>query len=560
MRRIPLSSLRYPQTDPQSWNIIIWRNYPRQYRYGFQSAPIPRGSNCYICHAHALTGLTGLPEAGHLIAAPYIRAQRLDTPAGSGSLDRHDNDADAGVDVKWNPSATGAVDLTVNPDFSQIESDIAQITVNQRFAVFYPEKRPFFLEGFDLFDTPLQVAYTRTINAPRAGVRATGKIGGSAYTLLVTQDRGGGVTIIPGPLGNDLAPTDFRSYAAIGRLRHDVGSSFVGAVFTDREIRGGGHNRVIGPDFQWRRNESDALTGQLLVSQTADPDRPDVSPAWQGRSSTSHAFSLQWNHFVTKNDGFLRVRDLGDDFRADLGFIPQVGYREGTGEAGYHWWPEDRFLNYARVSGGGTYQTHDDRMIYADPYLGANFIGRKNLQSFATLHLNERIRVRDQVLSQTHLFWFAQIDPSRRLPRISGSIDVGEAISFSQARVGRGVTLTFGSTVRPDPRLELSVNASRQWLNVDGGRLFTAQVERLKAVYSFSSKSIVRVIGQYIGNSFPGDQHDGSFSGSVLYSYKLNWQTVLYAGYGDDRELTVNNDLVKLDRSFFFKVSYALQR
>jgi len=122
------------------------------------------------------------------------------------------------------------------------------------------------------------------------------------------------------------------------------------------------------------------------------------------------------------------------------------------------------------------------------------------------------------------------------------------------------VTLTFGSTVRPDPRLELSVNASRQWLNVDGGRLFTAQVERLKAVYSFSSKSIVRVIGQYIGNSFPGDQHDGSFSGSVLYSYKLNWQTVLYAGYGDDRELTVNNDLVKLDRSFFFKVSYALQR
>ena len=377
----------------------------------------------------------------------------------------------------------------------------------------------------------------------------------------MTQDRGGGLTIIPGPLGNDFAPTDFRSYDAIGRLRHDLGSSFVGAVFTDREIRGGGHNRVIGPDFQWRRNDSDALTGQLLVSQTEDPNRPDLSSAWQGRSSTAHAFSMRWNHFVTKNDGFFRVSDIGNDFRADLGFITQVGYREAAGETGYHWWPEDRFLSYFRLDTGGQYQMdRDNHLIDSDPRIGFNCVGKKNLQSFGDLHVNERIRVGDKMLSQTHLSVYAQIDPSRRLPRISGSFDVGEAISFSRARVGHGATLTFGSTVRPDPRLELSLNASRQWLNVDGGRLFTAQVERVKAIYSFTSKSIVRAIGQYVGNSFPGDQHDGSFTGSVLYSYKLNWQTVLYAGYGDDRVLTNNNELVKLDRSFFFKVSYALQR
>src|SRR5436853_597095 len=101
--------------------------------------------------------------------------------------------------------STGAVDLTLNPDFSQVDADTPQITVNQRFAVFFPEKRPFFLEGFDLFDTPIQVAYTRTITAPRWGLRSTGKFGNTAYTALVTDDHGGGLTVIPSPLGSVFA-------------------------------------------------------------------------------------------------------------------------------------------------------------------------------------------------------------------------------------------------------------------------------------------------------------------------------------------------------------------
>jgi len=102
--RIPFSSLRYPRTDPQTWNIIIWRNYPREFRYAFQSAPLPRGSNCYVCHTHALTGLTNLPESGHLVAAPYVTSQRIETPSdGLGSsLDHNESKTETGVDVKWN--------------------------------------------------------------------------------------------------------------------------------------------------------------------------------------------------------------------------------------------------------------------------------------------------------------------------------------------------------------------------------------------------------------------------------------------------------------------------
>src|SRR6185295_4237032 len=135
---------------------------------------------------------------------------------------------------------------------SQIESDVTQIATNERFALFYPEKRPFFLEGIELFNTPYRAVYTRTITSPRWGLRATGKLGNTAYTALVAKDRGGGSVIIPGPSSSDFADQEYTSIVGIARVRHDMGQSFVSALLTDREVSGGGYNRVFGPDFQWR--------------------------------------------------------------------------------------------------------------------------------------------------------------------------------------------------------------------------------------------------------------------------------------------------------------------
>ena len=142
--------------------------------------------------------------------------------------------------MKWTPSATTALDATVNPDFSQIESDVAQIGVNERFALAYPEKRPFFLEGVDLFSTPVQAVYTRSVTSPRWGARGTGKLGATSWTALVAEDRGGGSVILPGPDGSGLADQDFRSLDFVGRLRHDLGRSFVSFLGADKELEGGG--------------------------------------------------------------------------------------------------------------------------------------------------------------------------------------------------------------------------------------------------------------------------------------------------------------------------------
>ncbi len=551
--RIPFSSLRYPHSDPQTWNILVWRNYPREFRYAIYSAPLPRGSNCLLCHAHPIVGLTHLPEAGHVVATPYVTVQRNDVPTDPGSpLQRGDTDADAGLDLKWNASAMGAVDMTVNPDFSQVESDVAQLTVNRRFAVFFPEKRPFFLEGFDLFDTPLRVAYTRTVHSPRWGIRGTGKIGGTAYTLLVSQDRGGGLTIIPGPLGNDFALQDSRAHSTIARARHDLGGSFVGAVLTDRRLRGGGHNRVLGPDFQWRPNQSDAVTAQLLMSDTDDP-----LAAWK---SQSHAFTANWARLVSRYDSTIELRDVGRGFRADLGFIPQVGYRHARVEFGLRLFPEGRLFSFARPALSVEYQTdRDGRTIFRAVEPRVLLLGAKNLQAGLNLSPHEQVRVGSKLLEQSDYDWNIQFDPSRRFTRIAFSGRGGQFINYADAQVGRGLRLELAATVRPIDRLTVDGNLSREILDEHGIRAYTALIERLKTTYSFSNNSIVRLIGQYVTTKYPSEKN-GDFNGSILYSYRLNWQTVLYAGYGDDRVLLPDGRLARFQRSFFTKISYAIQR
>src|SRR5262249_34798097 len=154
--------------------------------------------NCFICHCSPLTGLEGLPEGGHLIVAPYLSAKEEGVPRGDPGtpLVNKPVRVTGGGDIKWTPNENTPVDAAINPDFSQVESDVAKISANERFALFYPEKRPFFLEGIELFSTPIQAVYTRSITSPRWGARVTGKLGSTGYTALVAEDRGGGSVIL----------------------------------------------------------------------------------------------------------------------------------------------------------------------------------------------------------------------------------------------------------------------------------------------------------------------------------------------------------------------------
>jgi hypothetical protein len=129
---------------------------------------------------------------------------------------------------------------------------------------------------------------------------------------------------------------------AVGRVRHEFGSSFASLLVAGREVAGGGYNRVIGPDFQWRPTPQDTLRGQLLVSASETPNRPELAAEWDGRVLSGYAADPQASHSNAVFDVYGEYKDFGKEFRADDGFVPQVGYREGYFETGYTLTEENR--------------------------------------------------------------------------------------------------------------------------------------------------------------------------------------------------------------------------
>ncbi len=572
---IPLSSLRYPESDPQSWAFILYRNYPRDFRYQIFDVQLPRGSNCFICHAGTLENVAGLPRGGHLVAAPYAAGTNTKTYPGSdaynGTGDNEVTKGKFGMDLKWAPNADTIVDATANPDFSQIESDVAQISANERFALFYPEKRPFFLEGVDLLQTPIQAVYTRTITSPLWGVRVTGKAGaGTAYTALVTQDRGGGAVILPGPVFSDTAPQDFRSIVALARVRQDLGLSFAGFLGTARVVEGGGYNAVAGPDFQWRPSDADTVTGQYLYSVSRERDRPDIRQEWNGQRLSGAGWLASWSHSTRHWDWLLQHQDLSNSFRADDGFVPQVGYRDEHWDSGYTLYPTGFFSRLRPLFAGNYTTDRGESLLYYRYTVGSGFQGKGNMRGEVDFN-SEAVVIDGVKLAFSRFVGFVTASPSALFSSLEIDADYGQQADVENVRVGTGGTLTAIAQVRPGDHLTLNLRLQQRWIDEAlgdlRGRLFTARVARLRAVYVFNPRMLVRFIGQCVETTRDPALYvhsvtakDGNFAGSLLFSYKLNWQTVLFVGYGDTRALQENGDLVRADRQFFFKASYAFQR
>ncbi|HEX6097505.1 MAG TPA: DUF5916 domain-containing protein [Thermoanaerobaculia bacterium] len=577
--RIPFSSLRYDGASPEQWGLMLYRNYPRDRRYQMFTNKLPRDVNCFVCNWGKVTGLRDLPTGDHMVLAPYVTANQLGEPRSN--LDpefvNHPVGAEGGLDFKWNPTADMTVDATVNPDFSQIESDVAVISTNERFAIFIAEKRPFFLEGVELFSTPIQAVYTRTITSPRWGARTTGKAGAYAYTMLVTQDRGGGDVILPSAEGSSFVEQDFSSLAAIGRVRRDLGNrSFISFLGTTREAEDGAYNRLFGPDFQWRIGDNNTITGQFLYSSTQEPDRNDPLHPWNGEKLAGRAAQVWYQYSTATRDLYVQASDYDKEFRADNGFVPQVGWRGSFAEGGYTWRPKGFFSRIRAFSFGEYQQKQDGGLLYRLVSAGVGADGK--FRSFTRIRLaHDTLSNEGRIFSRDRVYYQLQFAVNRVLTFVSMDGWVGEEVDFSNNRLGRGANMNANLSLRGGEHLQVGLTSGIRWLNIAGDRLFTAQTERIKATYTFNPRMFVRAIVQnertnndrilYGDDPDPEKtdddvaQHRGRLSGQLLFAYKLNWQTVFYVGYGDLRGVTADQgDFVASSRQFFAKLSYAFQR
>ncbi len=295
---VPINQLRFPAgKESLTFGFDAMRSWPRSVRHRMVSRYWDYDDSCIMCQFAQVSGFQGLDPGYNVEINPTLTSTRTDRREDfpDGNLESGDVDVDPGLTGRWGITPNLTFTGTVNPDFSQVEADVAQLEVNERFALFFPEKRPFFLEGVDYFETPMRAVFTRTVADPVWGTKLTGKIAEGALGVFLTQDRINNL-IIPSNQFSEMESVDQDVTGAVLRYRRDIGrSSTIGVLYTGREATDY-HNRVAGVDGVIQLASSDTLEFQYLYSDTLYPEevaeRQNQSPDAFG----GNGFTVGYRH------------------------------------------------------------------------------------------------------------------------------------------------------------------------------------------------------------------------------------------------------------------------
>ena len=564
---VPFSSLRFPRTSgPQTWGIDALRYYPRDSRRRMGLHPQNRDVDCYVCQFSKLRGFAGITPGRNLEINPTVTGgyreerEELDGPFGDG-----EDDSELGLTVGWGVTPNVRVSGTLNPDFSQVEADVAQLDVNTQFALFFPERRPFFLEDADFFDTHLNAVFTRNVADPTWGLRTTGKVGKHAFGAFVAEDELTNL-IFPGDQGSDSDSFDFKTSDAVLRYRRDLRSnSAIGALYTSRE--GSGYsNRVAGIDGQLRFSKSDTLDFQYLRSQTRYP--PFVAADFDQPTGAfdDDAWRLTYVHADRDWRGWFVYEDFGDGFRADMGFIPRVGIQHARGGMARTWWGEGEDW-YEQLRVGVNYDRVEDqqnRRLEGTSEAWFNYHGPR--QSRFDLWGWRRNRFFDGIEFDENLIgtWLA-IEPTGKT-RLGLVATFGDRVDFANARPGESLVVEPSLRLDLGKRLRTRLSHRLSRLDVDGGTLFEAGLTQARFVYQLNLRTFFRAIFQYtdIDRDLALYQEPEDFEArtrelftQLLFSYKINPRTVLFLGYSDNYRGDQDVELTRENRALFLKVGYA---
>ena len=552
---IPFKSLRYPARRaeaPHRWGFQIVRNIESKDERAVWS-PVSRGIVGFLTQMGTLEGMTNLSASRNLEFLPTVTGFK------AGSLDRTNGafleqefSPEAGLNVKYGITSNVTMDFTVNPDFSQIESDQPQIEVNQRFPLFFSELRPFFLEGQEIFNvvSPISFVHTRTIVDPRVGAKITGKLGQSTFAVLAADDEA------PGKRDDESDPAFGKTaQSVIGRYRYDLyASSYVGALVTDREFMNG-YNRVMEVDGQFRVGSTNRFNFVLGRSQTREEDGVELSGPTGG---------VMWRH-NGRNLSFSSFNWVtAPEFRNQSGFVRRVNEKTFRNDVSYRWWPEHWLVNWGPR---GSYQRNFDfDGILQDEVAGVGVDLAFAKSIIAGVGLERAMERFGGVNFWKSTYSTAFSVNTSRLISVEGDFTWGDGVFFSATPfLGRSRNGRILSSIRPFSRLQADLSLDFSHLNnpVTGAEVFDVKIFRAFTTYQFTERFLFRNITEY--NSF-----DKKLDANVLFTYRLNSGTVLFVGYDDHYQqgdfidfgetlaerFLVASRLQRTNRAFFTKFSY----
>jgi hypothetical protein len=559
---IPFSSLRFQRTDgEQVWGIDVVRSYPRSVDHRLTLFPRDRDNNCYMCQSDSLVGFAGVTPGNNIEITPTVSAVGTTYKT---NPETTDESYEPGVTASWGFTPNMTASATINPDFSQVEADAPQLEINNQFALYYPESRPFFVEDAEFFSTSLRTVYTRSLADPQWGVKVAGKEGRQAVGAFVVRDD---ITnlIFPAAESTGMTSLDRRATGAVARYRRDIGSSStLGVLMTDREGEGGYFNRLGGIDGNVRLTQRDQISFQAVRSQTRYDDQIATDFAQPEGSFEGGAEEMLYLHDTRNLDLYLLYRRMDTDFRADLGFIPQVGFYQLEGGGDYAWLNSpDHWWNYLSVNMG--YEINEK--LGGGPTLHRMFNTWLNYGGLQQSWISTRLTFGDRHYNGRNFdvrFYDIQsgISPTGRLTLGLRAV-LGETVDYAHTRTADRIRLQPTASVKLGRHFQASLSHIYEKLEVDPGRLYTANVSEARLVYQFNRRAFVRLILQradYDRNAAvytAGGSDEESLMSQVLLSYKLNPRTVMFLGYSDNYYGVDGVDPEQTDQTVFAKIGYA---
>lgn len=563
---VPYNQIRFQKVDgKQVWGFDAIRSWPRDYRHHIGAFPRDRGANSYLSQTIKIEGMEGADPGSNLEVIPTLTANRTDLREELSDPDLVDGDTevDVGASIRWGMTPSMSLNAAINPDFSQVEADVVQLDVNEQFALFFPETRPFFLEGADYFNTTLRLVHTRSIADPDAAGKITGKQGKNTFGFFTARDD---ITnlIIPGPEGSSGGSYAMENWSSVARYRRDFGgSSTVGATLTDR--RGDGYeNTVASADAVYRITDTDKILATVAGSQTTYNDMMVEDLDLSSADTSGVTALLNYQH---SERGWWTEAELvyfGDGYRSDLGFRPQVGTRGFWLGGAKVWWGEPGDVLQRKAWGASIGQTNknDGDLLDNEIKTWANANGPWDSNVWAEASLGKRaFDGKEFEVWELEAGFFAR--PTGNLS-VELEVEGGDWIDFAEARPGNRLFAQPSATYTLGRHLNLSLGYIYARLNIDEGRLFSVHAPELRAIHQFNTKSFLRLIAQYRITNRDQDLYSDEVNDQAkslllqgLFSYKVNPQTAFYLGYNNNRFGDDEFKLTTTDQTWFTKIGYA---
>ena len=578
--KIPFRSLRFPQTSVQSWRANIWITHPRDSRNTYSWAALSRDNPCFPCQFGHLEAIQGVKSAGNLEFLPAL------TGSQSGAL-RNMGDADSGfdngrvsaepsLDIKYGISSDLTADVSINPDFSQIEADVAQIDVNSTFALFFPERRPFFQEGSDLFNTEIQTVYTRSINDPILASKMTGRFGKTNVAYIGARDNTSPL-LLPFEERSELLSAG-KSFSNIVRVMHNFeNNSYIGGLVTDRRLDDGGGGSTFSLDASLRFLTKYRLNAQWVGSRTQEMRNEELSEsisedrfdggrytaALDGESFGGNALSAEFERDGRHWFFEFEYEQFSPTFRTENGFIRQNNQRDFTIFQGYSVYPENiSFIDRIspRAAAGRTWNFSGLRK--EDFAFGGVFFQMKGqTNAFLGYEVGRELfqGIEFSGLRSFDMFIGSNFSEPVQLG-IEWSSGLSIARNVAEPELGKSLDFTAFGTFRPTQRLSLrpQFSFSRLKDRDTGEEFFSGYIARTRINYQFSRRFFLRTVVQY--NDFAE-----RLEIDPLLTYRINPFTAFYIGSTHDydtfpgRTQDASRFLYRTERQLFFKFQYLIR-